>query len=240
MSNAEVEDINRINVGRIGEDIVANYMSSKGCCVKRSVNPYDSEKDMEVDGRKYEIKTQVPYNEKDSFVIDQSQYDKCSSVDWLVFVSIPDESREHYSHGKVYMGEQNEVVFDPYTMPDGREVLLIGIKQLKEVFTISFEEYKLLKKYSEAMRSSGGSRKTDYDDELFDQSRKQAYKEVFSFKEDRDYDGFFDRVREIVFNNKDLLNDNRSDDELLAIVKRIAHWTWNVYAGSRTVKRKHA
>ena len=57
----EQEDGERkILLGLIGERIVAHYLRNMGHVVEESLNVFDTEKDMMVDGKPVEVKTQVP------------------------------------------------------------------------------------------------------------------------------------------------------------------------------------
>ena len=63
-------DDNKVNLGEIGEKIVANYMNRQGCIVEQSLDPFDSQKDMKIDGKSLEVKTQVPYVLKKCFTLE--------------------------------------------------------------------------------------------------------------------------------------------------------------------------
>lgn len=79
----------RILLGMIGERIVAYYLRKDGHDVEESLNVYDSEKDMLVDGLPVEVKTQVPIMIEDSFGIALSQKAKLFSCHRVYFVSVP-------------------------------------------------------------------------------------------------------------------------------------------------------
>lgn len=137
-------------LGRAGETIVINHFSRKGLLVESSVDQYDSQKDMLVNGKKVEVKTQVPFVVKDSFSFKKNQLRKCLNADIVVFVSVPNEKREHYSAGKVYSIKSQDLQYSDYVTKDGRDMILIPIKQegMKELFAMSEEECKLLQSYS--------------------------------------------------------------------------------------------
>ncbi len=82
-------DYQRKVLGDIGEKIVGNYMSRIGRTVEMSTDPFDSEKDMIVNGKPLEVKTQVPYCLEKSFTIRKNQLNKCLSADHFVIVQAP-------------------------------------------------------------------------------------------------------------------------------------------------------
>jgi hypothetical protein len=137
-------------LGRAGETIVLNYFSRKGVVVEASIDQYDSQKDMIVKNKKIEVKTQVPFVSKDSFSFKQNQLKKCLNADWVFFVSIPTKKREHFSTGKVYAIESKKMQYSGYQTKDGRDMILIPIKQesMKELFSMTEEECKILQRYS--------------------------------------------------------------------------------------------
>ena len=77
-------------LGLAGEKIVINMLSEEGRKVKSSINKYDSEKDLLIDGTlKAEVKTQVPFIMQNAFTFKSNQLRKCRGVDELYFVSVP-------------------------------------------------------------------------------------------------------------------------------------------------------
>ena len=66
-----------VELGSIGEEVVADLYRRQGCEVSLSENKYDSVKDMLIDGQTCEVKTQMPYFLKKMFTIKVDQYFKC-------------------------------------------------------------------------------------------------------------------------------------------------------------------
>jgi hypothetical protein len=89
-------------LGALGENIVADYFSSKGCQVSQSEDWFDDEKDMTIDGKTVEVKTLMPIYKFNSFCLPIEQGRKCEGVDRLIFVKIPaqrdDPIRLYESH----------------------------------------------------------------------------------------------------------------------------------------------
>lgn len=75
--------------GALGERLVAKYYRDQGHVVEESLNMYDSEQDMHIDGANCEVKTQQPWHNEKSFTIRETQLKKCLEADKLVFVETP-------------------------------------------------------------------------------------------------------------------------------------------------------
>ena len=136
-------------LGKAGESIISNYFSGQGMKVEISVNQFDSQKDMIVEGKVVEVKTQVPFVTKDSFTFKPNQLKKCVNADEVYFISVPTVKR-HFSEGKVYVIKGSEIQYKKHKTKDGREMILIPINQdaMKEVFEVSEQDKKLLVQYS--------------------------------------------------------------------------------------------
>lgn len=144
-------DRSETKLGRAGETIVMNHFSRSGSIVESSVNQFDAQKDMVIDGnKKIEVKTQVPFVKKDAFTFKQNQLKKCLEADELYFVSVPNRKMEHYSAGKVYRADPKKMRYDSYKTQDGREMIVIPIQQeaLVEAFEMTEQERELLQSYS--------------------------------------------------------------------------------------------
>jgi len=138
-------------LGLAGEKIVINMLSSEGCRIESSINKYDSEKDLMVDGQyKVEVKTQVPFIMKNSFTFKPNQLRKCRSVDVLYFVSVPPPRHHDKWAGWIFRVEPKNFVTTTYRTKDGREMILINREQpaLVPVKKMTDEEAKELQKYT--------------------------------------------------------------------------------------------
>jgi|TARA_B110000211_G_C13544790_1_gene320972 hypothetical protein len=112
---------NRLRLGDMGERIVANYLNEKDCKVKLSTDPYDSKKDMRVDGKTCEVKTQVPYVFKDGFTIKPNQLPKCLDADHFLIVQAPCTRLDKAAIWSIREGFKYELI----KTKDGREMILI-------------------------------------------------------------------------------------------------------------------
>lgn len=139
-----------MHLGRSGEVIFGNYMAQQGKIVEYSINQYDNQKDMKIDGKTYEVKTQVPFVIESAFSILENQLRKLKNADYTVFVSVPVREKSHWSAGKVYMIESSKIesVIRRRRTKDGRQMILLPIEEMTELFTMSEDSAKILQKYS--------------------------------------------------------------------------------------------
>ena len=138
-------------LGLAGEKIVINMLSDEGYRIKTSVDKYDSEKDLLVDGQyKVEVKTQVPFVMQNAFTFKPNQLRKCRSVDVLYFVSVPPPRHEDKWAGWIFRVEPKNFVTRNYKTKDGREMILIDREQsaLVPVKKMTDDEMKELQKYT--------------------------------------------------------------------------------------------
>ena len=144
------DDSSQSRLGRAGETLVSNFFVRKGMIVESSIDQYDSTKDMLVDGKKVEVKTQVPFVYRNAFTVKENQLTKCRNSDVVVFVSVPTKNKEHFSYGKVYSIRGCNMEYNRYTTKDGRNMILIPIKQdaMKTLFKMTDQEQRVLQSYS--------------------------------------------------------------------------------------------
>ena len=82
---------NRVLLGAMGEQLVVNYYRERGHEVVISPNSYDNVKDMTIDGKSFEVKTQTPLFIKKAFTVRPNQLDKCMNAEGLIFIETPSE-----------------------------------------------------------------------------------------------------------------------------------------------------
>jgi hypothetical protein len=125
-------------------------LSGLGLRVEQSINKYDSEKDMLVDGYKVEVKTETPYVMKNCFSFRPNQLKKCSTVDVLYIVSVPHPKYTCKADGWIYRVDPKTFKTFNYKTRNGIE--MVGIKFDQEavvpVQKMSDDEIKELKKYT--------------------------------------------------------------------------------------------
>ena len=78
-------------LGNIGEKLIRYLAQEEGCEVREYPSLYDSEKDLTINGKTCEVKTQVPFFVEDAFTVKKNQIRKCKNVDILLFVESPNK-----------------------------------------------------------------------------------------------------------------------------------------------------
>lgn len=144
--------VDRYDIGRSGEALVAAYYEQSGHVVVKSSDPYDPYKDMTIDGMSTEVKTQTLYRSftsignviQPAFTVDiaadsgkiySNQLNKCMNVPKLVFVR---RSSEQYHNVKIYeapkLGERKfSIIKNKY---DGRYVAGFMLSDMTEIAVI--------------------------------------------------------------------------------------------------------
>ena len=137
-------------LGLSGEKVIINLLSEEGRKVKTSIDKYDSEKDLLADGKKVEVKTQVPFIMQNAFTFKPNQLRKCRSVDILYFVSVPAGRHSDKWAGWIFKADPKAFKTRTYKTKDGREMILVDREQeaLTPIKKMSDEEMKELQKYS--------------------------------------------------------------------------------------------
>jgi hypothetical protein len=113
-------------LGDIGEDIVAKYCEDLGFLVEKSESEYDQVKDMTIDGRTLEVKTQVPFVLKKCFSLKLNQLKKCQNVDYLMFVQAPCGK---WDESALYQVDPKTFEFSTHRMKDNDVRYIIKINQ---------------------------------------------------------------------------------------------------------------
>ena len=137
-------------LGLAGEKIVINMLSDAGHKVKSSIDKFDSEKDLLVNGKKVEVKTQVPFVMQNAFTFKPNQLPKCRSVDVVYFVCVPPIKHKDKWGGWIFEVNPQEFVTRNYITKDGRVMLLVDREQpaLRPVKQITDQEARELQKYT--------------------------------------------------------------------------------------------
>lgn len=132
-------------LGRMGEKVVVNLLSRLGLIIEESVDPFDSQKDMLVDGKKVEVKTQVPFILENAFTFKPNQLRKCRSVDVLYFVAVPAPTKKYKWEGWIFRVDPKNFKHRTRITKDGREMILIDIEQ-ENVFPIEKVSAEIMEK----------------------------------------------------------------------------------------------
>lgn len=143
-SNPEIQ-------GRLGEEIVADFLQSKGHDVKISFDKYDMHKDMLLDGETLEVKTQVPHYKEKALTFREFQLVKCFSAKYVAFVVVPNPEFGVVPEvdGKVFITRGKDLVVSRKKI-QGRDMLLVpwDMEGLHPIYTMSPEQIAVLQKYS--------------------------------------------------------------------------------------------
>ena len=169
MFNEKIADKGQmVELGFIGEQIVFNVLKEKfNAEVVFSEDPWDSEKDMTINGVKCEVKTQIPFITQKSFAVKESQHKKCAEAEVLIFVEPPYHNRYGKNDMiKVWLSKQKDRTGKRIYTQDGRYMIMyhrdqmIKIREIGDDYNIEGLEYKegLCKK----MESLSQSQVKDY------------------------------------------------------------------------------
>lgn len=113
--------------GALGESLVVEHFKSLGCEVILSDDSFDDVKDMTIDGKTFEVKTQVPLIIRNAFTIRPSQKDKCMNAEGLVFVATP-HKQNHNTVQIYYYPPENRKPFI-FKMRNGETRLCFDISE---------------------------------------------------------------------------------------------------------------
>lgn len=140
----------RMKTGDLGEKLVARYYRSNEILVEESLNLNDSKKDMLVDNKTCEVKTQQAWHKENSFSIRVNQLKKCTDVDILIFVETP--SKYNQNTVRLYEMPKEKRKVKTLTTSDGRTMHLFSKNNAILLETITdenivkqFERYSLSK-----------------------------------------------------------------------------------------------
>ena len=141
------ESERKIQLGLAGEKIVTNFFSKKGFNVEISIDPYDNQKDMKVNDKTVEVKTQVPFIFKNAFTIkDNHQLKKCKNADALVFVQAPCSKSDKAGIFQIDKGFE----YSKYKNKKKNKMILVPMNQLavRQLASIDGENKQILRKYA--------------------------------------------------------------------------------------------
>ena len=120
-------------LGMAGEKLVSSFFRSLGQTVEESLSTYDSVKDMIVDGKTCEVKTQMPFYTENSFTMKKNQLTKCRNVDKLIFVEAPSSKSDVI---KIWEAPKETRKFRTRVTKDGRNMYLLDKGRMNLLHTI--------------------------------------------------------------------------------------------------------
>jgi len=150
-------------VGNIGEKIIANEFTKRKYSVEIALDPYDSTKDLLIDGKqRVEVKTGSPFVHNKLFkegnlAFRKNQLRKCRSVDMLFFVAPtpPIKGGNNYKWAAhIFQVDPRNFTYREYSTKKGaKDMIGIGIYENLEAGTLRIirkltdEEDSQLQKY---------------------------------------------------------------------------------------------
>jgi len=137
-------------LGQIGEKIISNYLNKQGRNVQISIDPFDSKKDMIVDGKRIEVKTQTAFIIENAVTIQKNQLKKCRDVDIFYVLVAPAPKHRYKWEGWILQIDPKSFKTRKRLTRDGREMILIDIEQnaVTPIEKISKQEIDVMRKYT--------------------------------------------------------------------------------------------
>jgi hypothetical protein len=153
----ERPEARKILLGITGERIVASILRKLGHVIEESLDPYDMEKDLLMDGiHRVEVKTQVPFLTEDSFAVGVNQVSKIMESFRVYFVSVPPNTEQNFDEyaGCVFeLDTTGEFKAHRRNLQNGRSILCIPRKQAAMRIIHKIEDEKLLETLKELSTS---------------------------------------------------------------------------------------
>lgn len=146
-------DYKRVLLGMLGEKIVAKHFRDSGHQVEESLNVFDSDKDMIIDGNNVEVKTNAPLIYYDSFSFPKSQYNKIINSHRVYWVSVPLQTKHDLYAGCIFEMDPKVAKLHTITFNSGEKI--IGLKRHQDGMTLirRIEDPTLLKQLKELSSS---------------------------------------------------------------------------------------
>jgi hypothetical protein len=146
-------DYKRVLLGMLGEKIVAKHFRDSGHQVEESLNVFDSDKDMIIDGNNVEVKTNAPLIYYDSFSFAKGQYNKIMNSHRVYWVSVPLQTQDDRFAGCIF--EMDPKVAKLHTIKFNSGTTTIGLRRQQEGMKIihKIEDPNLLKQLKELSSS---------------------------------------------------------------------------------------
>ena len=123
------KEAKNILLGILGERIIAKILRDAGHTVEESLDIFDSEKDLLVNGKRVEVKTQVPLLFKDSFSVQLNQMTKLKECHAVYWVSIPPKIADDDLMGCVFQMNPRKCTHNIWTAKGGNQMMLFPRRQ---------------------------------------------------------------------------------------------------------------
>ena len=119
-------------LGNLGEKIVRHLAQEEGCVVKENPSLYDNTKDLTINGKSCEVKTQTRFVVERAFSVKENQVTKCNNVDLLYFVETPIEG----DIINIYECPKENRNFRTRPTKDGRLMYLLDIDAMNVIYSL--------------------------------------------------------------------------------------------------------
>ena len=119
----------KILLGLLGERIVAKLLRDAGHTVEESLDIFDSEKDLLVNNKNVEVKSQVPLLIKDSFTVGLNQMTKIKESHAVYWISIPPKVALDDLSGCVFQMNPRKCKHRIWSTNSGKEMMLFPRRQ---------------------------------------------------------------------------------------------------------------
>lgn len=122
-----------IMLGNLGEKIVRYLAQEEGCVVKENPSLYDNTKDLTINGRSCEVKTQTRFVVENAFTVKENQVAKCTNVDLLYFVETPIKGNII----NIYECPKEKRNFRTRQTKDGRVMYLLDRSDMNVIYSLN-------------------------------------------------------------------------------------------------------
>lgn len=127
------DKVKMLMLGNLGEKIVRHLATRDGCTVEESLSLYDNTKDLRINGKTCEIKTQTRFRVERAFSVKGNQVRKCTEVDLLFFVETPDDGDVI----TVFECPKEKRIWRTRMTKDGRKMYLLDISNMNIAYQLS-------------------------------------------------------------------------------------------------------
>lgn len=132
-------------LGMIGERIVSSYLRKQGHDVEESLNVFDTEKDLLVNGMPCEVKTQVPVMVEDSFAIKPNQRNKILGSHRVYWINVPLKTEDALSGCVFEMDPKDDLLkAHRWIANNGREMICFPRHQTAMKLLFKIEDKDIL------------------------------------------------------------------------------------------------
>lgn len=131
------DKIKMLMLGALGEKIVRCLAQNQGMMVKEPMSMYASDKDLLINDKTCEVKTQRRWVTEDAFTVKANQVRKCTNVDLLFFVEQPAMGEKEI---RIYECPPEQRRWRTRITRDGRTMHLLNRRDMNLVEIVTDEQ----------------------------------------------------------------------------------------------------